>query len=389
MAFMLVSFIVPTGGDGVEATNIHVRELKLGEYGILINDSYGPILITSIEIDNAILGSVYGQMKAVECIKPSSPMEQFKVVDSINELGGMIEKALKEELNIHSYTYIPPLRGGCNGEACPLHILLYISRREYRENIRERIATIVAEQFGSTYYGEKLCSKPPEIVIYITDFNPIVHRGNSSCGIFNCSKYFEQDVLYLINGSGEPFLRNLGFNESYLIGLSISFDVPYVSATIFVKKYYNKTISRSDIEDFIRENYKAISVLNKLIRRCGCINNDALLLIRITNKPYIEAEPLVNTSNNIVQEHPTANGNNVQTYTGEPEKSNDRGDVFINSINMKTHTADSVDSAVLTNTTRTLTGSQQNHRYYVMIIIIIIVLSAGALALSRRVYKTH
>ena len=112
--------------------NDNVAYIDVNEFGIVINDDSGLILVSNNEfrtITNDFINR-YHFIKDpnVKCTRIQDFYDDTIIHSEMNEIQSNISRGIHKELNISSFVVVASLMRDCTGYPCPIHVLVLLMK---------------------------------------------------------------------------------------------------------------------------------------------------------------------------------------------------------------------------------------------------------------------
>ena len=271
--------------------NDNVAYIDVNEFGIVINDDSGLILVSNNEfrtITNDFINR-YHFIKDpnAKCTRIQDFYDDTIIHSEMNEIQSNISRAIRRELNISSFVVVASLMRDCTGYPCPIHVLVYINEADYRSGLEILISNIVNRTYrNTTYYKKGYCTDNPVTTLFIIPSNPELYNEDYTTDCYRkCSELIYSDIQNLLSNRTSNI--TLGLNGCYLVSHSVSASpLPHHAIGLYCKDYANKTITMDLLREFVAQYRDSIINITRLVKEKCCIGKNTLFVIILKNKPF-------------------------------------------------------------------------------------------------------
>ena len=271
--------------------NDNVAYIDVNEFGIVINDDSGLILVSNNEFRTIMKDFInrYHFIKDpnVKCTRIQDFYDDTIIHSEMNEIQSNISRAIRRELNISSFVVVASLMRDCTGYPCPVHVLVYINEADYRSGLESLISNIVNMAYrNTTYYKKGYCIDNPVTTLFIIPSNPELYNEDYTTDCYRkCSELIYSDIQNLLSNRTSNI--TLGLNGCYLVSHSVSASpLPHHAIGLYCKDYANKTITMDLLREFVAQYRDSIINITRLVKEKCCIGENTLFVIILKNKPF-------------------------------------------------------------------------------------------------------
>ncbi|RLG83192.1 MAG: hypothetical protein DRO40_05430 [Thermoprotei archaeon] len=271
--------------------NDNVAYIDVNEFGIVINDDSGLILVSNNEFRTIMKDFInrYHFIKDpnVKCTRLQDFYDDTIIHSEIGELQSNISRAIRRELNISSFVVVASLMRDCTGYPCPVHVLVYVNEADHRSGLESLISNIVNMAYrNTTYYKKGYCIDNPVTTLFIIPSNPELFNEVYTTDCYRkCSELIYSDIQNLLLNKTSNI--TLGLNGCYLVSHSVSASpLPHHAIGLYCKDYANKTITMDLLREFVVQHRDSIINITRLVKEKCCIGKNTLFIIILENKPF-------------------------------------------------------------------------------------------------------
>jgi len=271
--------------------NDNVAYIDVNEFGIVINDDGGLILVSNNEFRTIMKDFInrYHFIKDpnVKCTRIQDFYDDTIIHSEMDELQSNISRDIHRELNISSFVTVASLMRDCTGYPCPIHVLVYVNEADYRSGLESLISNIVNRAYrNTTYYKKGYCTDNPVTTLFIIPSNPELYNEDYTTDCYRkCSELIYSDIQNLLSNRTSNI--TLGLNGCYLVSHSVSASpLPHHAIGLYCKDYANKTITMDLLREFVAQYRDSIINITRLVKEKCCIGENTLFVIILKNKPF-------------------------------------------------------------------------------------------------------